>query len=196
MPKHTAVLQDLADHTVQVLALVKFSAIFCFATAKQTLAPTPAPEFSRRTSMSVTLLGGLDVLGYAAFTKVGLQSTQAGHTSEPCWPSCLCDGLASRFCLKGYMGCSPCPGLLAEVGCDPQCKAKALSALRQASSADPAADACLPGAVPDKGVVCVADCRTCQMCGTTQSQAVPASCLTMSESPHPAALTARALPKA
>ena len=63
-------LQDIADHTVQVLALVKFSAIFCFATAMQTLSPAASPAFSRRTNVLVTLLGCLDVLGYAAFTKV------------------------------------------------------------------------------------------------------------------------------
>ena len=63
-------MQDLADHTVQLLALVKFSALLCFATASQTLAEGPPVHFTRRTTVLATVLGVLDVAGYACFTMV------------------------------------------------------------------------------------------------------------------------------
>ena len=63
-----ALVQDLTDHTVQLLALVKFSAMLCGASAAQLLSTAKSAPFSRRTNVLVTLLGVLDVLGYACFT--------------------------------------------------------------------------------------------------------------------------------
>ena len=64
------VAQDLADHSVQVLALAKFSALFCGATAASTLLQAPPVRFTGRTTALATALGVLDVLGYALFTLV------------------------------------------------------------------------------------------------------------------------------
>ena len=63
----TPTLQDLADSSVQVLALAKFSAMLAFTSALQLLSSKPAYQPTRRTTLLMSLLGVLDVAGYATY---------------------------------------------------------------------------------------------------------------------------------
>ena len=59
--------QDFADSSVQVLALAKFSAMLAFTSALQLMSSQPAYKASKRTLMLMSLLGILDVAGYATY---------------------------------------------------------------------------------------------------------------------------------
>lgn len=60
-------LQDFADSSVQVLALAKFSAMLAFTSGLQLLSGRPAYSSTQRTSMLMSVLGLLDVVGYATY---------------------------------------------------------------------------------------------------------------------------------
>lgn len=59
--------QNLADSSVQVLALTKFSAMLAFTSTLQLLSSTPAYQSSKRCTVLMSLLGVLDVVGYATY---------------------------------------------------------------------------------------------------------------------------------
>ena len=52
---------------MQVLALAKFSAMLAFTSALQVLSRKPAYQPTRRTTILMSLLGALDVVGYATY---------------------------------------------------------------------------------------------------------------------------------
>ena len=52
---------------MQVLALAKFSAMLAFTATLQLLSSKPAYKPTRRTQLLMSLLGVLDVIGYATF---------------------------------------------------------------------------------------------------------------------------------